>query len=103
MWSPGDAMTKDSFGIPIPVVCEMILPQALLIPCVGFNENGYRLGYGGGFYDRTLAQDLRPMAIGIAYQNSQVLFQENTFDIQMDFIVTNEGIHQFNDQNQKNT
>lgn len=96
MWSPGDAMTKDSFGIPIPTVCKIITPEVLIIPCVGFNKNGYRLGYGGGFYDRTLAQILRPLAIGIAYQNNQVLFEENTFDIRMDFIITNQGIHQFN-------
>src|SRR6476661_2160330 len=54
-WTPGDALTRDALGMPIPAGAVKVQPDALLIPCVGFNAGNVRLGYGGGFYDRTLA------------------------------------------------
>jgi len=50
-WKPGEALIKDALGTSIPVDGKHTIPQALLIPCVGFNAGGFRLGYGGGFYD----------------------------------------------------
>ena len=54
-WYPGCPMEEDAYGIPKPKETEIIVPTLLFVPCVGYGPGGYRLGYGGGFYDRTLA------------------------------------------------
>ena len=54
-WFPGCPMEEDAFGIPKPKDTEVIVPTLLFVPCVGYGAGGFRLGYGGGFYDRTLA------------------------------------------------
>jgi 5,10-methenyltetrahydrofolate synthetase len=89
VWTPGDALTKDAFGVSTPAQASAtIQPDALLIPCVGFNARNYRLGYGGGFYDRTLALEPRPLAVGIAYECSLAEFDEASHDIALDCIIT---------------
>jgi 5-formyltetrahydrofolate cyclo-ligase len=55
-WYPGCAMEEDAYNIPKPKDTEIIQPTLLFVPCVGYGPGGYRLGYGGGFYDRTLNQ-----------------------------------------------
>ncbi|HJV87258.1 MAG TPA: 5-formyltetrahydrofolate cyclo-ligase [Noviherbaspirillum sp.] len=87
-WAPGDTLTKDDFGVPVPVSGEVVRPEALLIPCVGFDANRYRLGYGGGFYDRTLAEDPRPLAVGIAYACQRTRFEADPYDVPMDRMIT---------------
>ncbi len=88
-WEPGDKMTTDAFGVPVPAQPILLpLPEALIVPCVGFNGHGFRLGYGGGFYDRTLAQKPRPLAIGVAYSCQQAVFDVGLHDIALDMIVT---------------
>lgn len=88
-WSPGAHLVKDSFGVSIPADLDRkISPEALLIPCVGFNDDNIRLGYGGGFYDRTLARQPRPLAIGIAYRLSRTSFTAGPHDVPLDLIVT---------------
>ena len=88
-WEPGAPMSKDEYGIPVPQQRErQIQPEVLLIPCVGFNENNYRLGYGGGYYDRTLAVAPRPLAIGIAHHQAQSTFAAESHDVPMDLIFT---------------
>jgi 5,10-methenyltetrahydrofolate synthetase len=91
-WTPGDAMLKDGFGVAIPASGEVVSPQALLIPCVGFNRQRLRLGYGGGFYDRTLAVDPRPTTVGIGYACGLVDFDGAAHDIALDMIFTETGI-----------
>ncbi len=54
-WFPGCYMEEDAYGIPKPKDTEVIVPTLLFVPCVGYGTGGFRLGYGGGFYDRTLA------------------------------------------------
>ena len=54
-WYPGCPMEEDAYGIPKPKDTEIVVPTLLFVPCVGYGPGGYRLGYGGGFYDRTLA------------------------------------------------
>ncbi|WP_148264907.1 5-formyltetrahydrofolate cyclo-ligase [Collimonas fungivorans] len=87
-WSPGEAMVKDGFGVAIPASYVTVIPQALLIPCVGFNRNKIRLGYGGGFYDRTLAPLARPQTVGIAYSCALAEFDGAAHDIALDAVIT---------------
>lgn len=88
-WVPGDAMDKDDYGIPIPQKRDQfVTPDVILIPCVGFNEQCYRLGYGGGFYDRTLAVLPQAQTIGIAYQQALTRFAPDVFDIALRMIIT---------------
>lgn len=87
-WQAGDAMMVDTYGIAIPAHGRLVsMPEVLLIPCLGWNTAGYRLGYGGGFYDRTLAASPRPLAIGIAYACTEAEFASEPHDIAMDFII----------------
>lgn len=91
-WVPGQEMTKDAFGVAIPAQPHMIaLPPALLIPCVGFNPQRFRLGYGGGFYDRTLAATPRPRTLGIAYACQAANFESASHDMALDAIITENG------------
>ena len=87
-WTPGEPMQKDAFGVAIPASSTVVAPQAILVPCVGFNRERFRLGYGGGFYDRTLAAQVRPLAIGIAYAMAMVSFAPDAHDIALDAIIT---------------
>jgi hypothetical protein len=67
-WFPGCPMEEDAYGIPKPKDTEVIVPTLLFVPCVGYSAGGYRLGYGGGFYDRTLAQlQPRPFTVGLGF------------------------------------
>ncbi|MBC6438638.1 MAG: 5-formyltetrahydrofolate cyclo-ligase [Rhodobacteraceae bacterium] len=99
-WRPGARMVKGPFGAQIPEAGEWLVPQILFVPLVGFDARANRLGYGGGFYDRTLAR-LRARApvrtpvraIGFAYTAQELppLPQEPT-DQPLDAIVTEAGI-----------
>jgi 5,10-methenyltetrahydrofolate synthetase len=88
-WKPGDVLVRDAHGVPVPQQASIpIHPDALLVPCVGFNTGRIRLGYGGGFYDRTLAVDPRPLAVGIAYASSLADFAGEPHDIPLDDVIT---------------
>ncbi|MTV40401.1 5-formyltetrahydrofolate cyclo-ligase [Duganella radicis] len=90
-WSIGEEMVKDKMGVAVPAALRLqaAYPPALLVPCLGFNPQGYRLGYGGGFYDRTLARHApRPRTLGIAYQCLQVPFDSDGHDVALDRIIT---------------
>lgn len=90
-WTPGEALHKDRFGTSVPVAENaLVQPQALLIPCLGFNAECFRLGYGGGFYDRTLAQEPRPRTLGVAYAFGEVDFANEIYDIALDMVITEE-------------
>lgn len=93
-WWPGVPMTTGVYDIPIPDGTDRVEPQALLIPPVGFDSLGYRIGYGGGFYDRTLAASApRPLTIGVAFEISRVpTIYPQEFDIPMDYLVTENGV-----------
>ncbi|MBC5764874.1 5-formyltetrahydrofolate cyclo-ligase [Ramlibacter albus] len=67
-WFPGCPMEEDAYGIPKPKDTEVVVPTLLFVPCVGYGVGGYRLGYGGGFYDRTLAElQPKPYTVGLGY------------------------------------
>ncbi|RJG07765.1 5-formyltetrahydrofolate cyclo-ligase [Noviherbaspirillum cavernae] len=88
-WSPGEPLVKDALAVSIPANADNTLhPDALLIPCVGYNSDNVRLGYGGGFYDRTLATTPRPFTLGIAYSCAMAQFKGAPHDIPLDRIIT---------------
>lgn len=91
-WVPGEAMHKDEMGIAVPENLRMVArPPALLVPCLGFNAQGYRLGYGGGFYDRTLEAHPRPITLGIAYSCLAAEFASAPHDVALDRVITELG------------
>jgi 5,10-methenyltetrahydrofolate synthetase len=94
-WWPGARMTKGALNLPVPDGTEVVRPDALLIPPVGFDSHGYRLGYGGGYFDRTLAaMEPQPLKIGMAFNLSRIpTIQPQSHDVPMDFILTETGIH----------
>jgi 5,10-methenyltetrahydrofolate synthetase len=88
-WEIGEAMVKDGMGVAVPAHLRIEpYPPALLVPCLGFNSGGYRLGYGGGFYDRTLARDPRPATVGVAWSCLEVEFGVDNHDIALDIVIT---------------
>jgi 5,10-methenyltetrahydrofolate synthetase len=88
-WTPGEPMIPDEAGVQVPAQLRFIeRPPALLIPCLGFNAENYRLGYGGGYYDRTLEHAPRPHTLGIAYSNQEAVFSHGPYDVPLDVIVT---------------
>ena len=91
-WWPGAPMASGVWNIPVPAGGEPVVPDTLLVPLVGFDAEGYRLGYGGGFYDRTIAaMPARPRAIGIGFACGRLAtIHPRPYDIPMDCIVTDE-------------
>lgn len=88
-WIPGEPTVLDPLGVAIPAELRMVArPPALLVPCLGFNAQRYRLGYGGGFYDRTLETAPRPATVGIAYACQLVEFEGAAHDVPLDVIIT---------------
>lgn len=95
VWYPGCPMEEDAYGIPKPKDTERFAPELLLVPCVGFGPGGLRLGYGGGFYDRTLAAlEPRPVTVGVGYAHGFVPWLEaEPHDVPLDVILTEDGVH----------
>jgi 5-formyltetrahydrofolate cyclo-ligase len=89
-WRPGEPLVDGVWNIPVPERRDVVTPQAVLAPLVGFDRQCYRLGYGGGYFDRTLAAlSPRPRAIGVGFELSQIeTIYPQPFDIPMDLIVT---------------
>ena len=92
-WVPGESLIPDRFGVRTPSVKRFIsLPEVLLVPCLGFTRDRFRLGYGGGFYDRTLGQIPGPFAIGVSYSCLKVDFPVGEHDIAMHCLITEDGV-----------
>ena len=93
-WYPGCPMDDDAFGIPTPSGTGAIVPQLLLVPCVGFGPSGVRLGYGGGYYDRTLPTlQPRPATAGIGFAHGYVHWLEREpHDVPLDVMLTEDGV-----------
>lgn len=94
-WWKGAPMKSGAYNIPIPDNTELVMTNAILVPMLGFDEQGFRLGYGGGYYDRTLtAINSRPLVIGVAFEILRLEnFHHRPHDIAVDFIVTEAGIY----------
>ncbi|WP_116139876.1 5-formyltetrahydrofolate cyclo-ligase [Trinickia diaoshuihuensis] len=94
-WTPATPMRIGAHRIPEPEQTLAVLPDLLLVPCVGFDDDGYRLGYGGGYYDRTLAawpDVVRPVTVGIGYEACRATLPREPHDIPLDALVTNAGV-----------
>ena len=89
-WRPGEPLVDGVWNIPVPEKRDLVIPHAVLAPVVGFDRQCYRLGYGGGYFDRTLAAlSPPPRAIGVGFELSQIeTIYPQPFDIPMDVIVT---------------
>lgn len=94
-WSPGAPMMRGDWNIPVPLPqAGEVTPEIVLAPLVGWDPAGYRLGYGGGYFDRTLAAlRPRPVAIGVGLQAARLeSIYPQPHDIPMDVIVTEDGV-----------
>lgn len=91
-WTSGCRLKRGAFGVDIPVDQKELVPEVVVVPLVAFDNDGNRLGYGGGFYDRTLKQlnDLHPiLSIGFAYSaQEEVDIPTEATDISPDIFVT---------------
>jgi len=87
-WVPGQTLIKGTFNIDVPdTKSRVLIPNILLVPTLGFNEKNFRLGYGGGYYDRTLAQS-NAFTIGLCFEHgrsSEIIEEEH--DIPLDLII----------------
>jgi 5,10-methenyltetrahydrofolate synthetase len=94
-WAPGVELAQGPLGIPYPVGSPEASPDRVLLPMLGWDGDGYRLGYGGGFFDRTLAAlAKRPQIIGLAYEQAFLqTIHPQPHDIPMDFVVTERGVY----------
>lgn len=94
-WHPGVELAIGALDIPYPKDSPKVVPTTLLVPMNGFDGAGYRLGYGAGFFDRTLATlPVRPRTIGVAYELSRMAtIRPQSYDIPMDFVVTERALY----------
>jgi 5,10-methenyltetrahydrofolate synthetase len=89
-WQPSTLLQRGFWNIPVPAERRVVHPDALLLPLVGHDAAGFRLGYGGGYYDRTLAAAApRPFCVGVGYDDAEIAtIYPQPHDIPMNVIVT---------------
>lgn len=89
-WTPGDPLEKGVWNIPIPSGDVQVAPDIVVSPVVGFDAQNYRLGYGGGFYDRTLASlPRKPDVYGVGYELQRIAtIRPQPYDVPMDVVLT---------------
>jgi 5-formyltetrahydrofolate cyclo-ligase len=94
-WHPGIELAVGPLDIPYPKDSAEVVPDAVLLPMNGWDSRGYRLGYGAGFFDRTLASlAKRPIVIGISYEQAKLeTIHPQPWDIPVDFVVTERGVY----------
>jgi 5-formyltetrahydrofolate cyclo-ligase len=94
-WHPGVALDSGPLGIPYPVGSELVVPTVALLPMIGWDEAGHRLGYGGGYFDRTLARLApKPVVIGVSYELAKIkTIRPQSWDVPMDWVVTERGVY----------
>jgi 5-formyltetrahydrofolate cyclo-ligase len=94
-WTPQARMELGVWDIPFPADGPAVKPEAFVIPLVGFNDAGYRLGYGAGYYDRTLATygENLPLRIAVGFEFQRLPeFEAHPHDIPMDYVITEAGM-----------
>ena len=94
-WHPGVRLERGALDIPYPVGSEEVVPDAVLLPMNGWDRQGYRLGYGAGFFDRTLASlAKKPLTVGISYELARLdTIHPQSWDLPMDYVVTEKGVY----------
>lgn len=94
VWYPGCETELDAYDIPKPKGTPEFLPQMLIVPCLGFGPGGVRLGYGGGFFDRTLRSLVpRPVTVGVSYRHGFLpLLRSAADDLPLDALLTEDGV-----------
>jgi 5-formyltetrahydrofolate cyclo-ligase len=94
-WHPGVALARGPLDIPYPADSRELVPKVVLLPMNGWDAQGYRLGYGGGFFDRTLASlQGKPLVIGVSYELARIsTIHPQAWDIPMDYVVTERGVY----------
>jgi len=95
LWTPETKMERGNWNIPVPPAdSQELVPEIALAPLVGWDSRGYRLGYGGGYFDRTLASlSPRPHVIGVGLQSAHIgTIYPQPHDIRMSAIVTEAGV-----------
>ena len=95
-WHPGVELAMGKLDIPYPKAGEERAPDTVLLPMNGFDKQGYRLGYGGGFFDRTLEslRDRKPLVIGVSYELAAIeTIRPQPWDIPVDYVVTERGVY----------
>jgi 5-formyltetrahydrofolate cyclo-ligase len=93
-WDKGPVTGKDDCGLPSPPGPACV-PDVLLVPCVGYTASGYRLGYGGGYFDRFVAAHPSVTTIGVAWSNAELGVEDFTpqaFDQTLTLVVTPLGV-----------
>jgi len=95
-WTAATPLEADRYGIPTPTAGDWLTPDLILLPLNGFDAAGYRLGYGGGYFDRTLATLApRPLSIGVGFElNRLPSIHPEAHDQRLDWIVTEAGAFQ---------
>lgn len=99
-WAGEQPSAHDACGLRVPEARAPVLtPTVLAMPCLGFQAEGYRLGYGGGYYDRTLAQAAPPgpHRIGIAFEVQACRFAPEAHDLRLHALVTERGARRWDD------
>ena len=99
-WQPGDVLETKPFGLKEPLAsAKVALPDILLVPLSAFDSAGFRIGYGGGYFDRTLdlyRKNRKITAIGVAYDEQEVpCFAHEPHDQTMDYLITPTGVRTF--------
>ena len=94
VWFPGCPMELDAYDIPKPKDTEEFAPEVLVVPCLGFGPGGVRLGYGGGFFGRTLASiEPRPVTVGVSYTHGFLpLLRSGPKEVHLDVMLTEDGV-----------
>jgi len=94
-WHPGTELASGPLDIPYPANSPEVVPNAVLLPMNGWDQSGYRLGYGGGFFDRTLANlPKKPAVIGVTYELAKLdTIHPQDWDIPVDWVVTERGVY----------
>lgn len=99
LWHPGVALVPGPFGAMVPAEGADLVPRVLIVPLLAWDRAGFRLGYGGGFYDRTLAglRAAGPVsAVGFAYAAQEIAqVPVDGFDQRLDAVVTEDGVIRF--------
>ena len=92
-WTAETILAADRYGIPTPITGDFVHPDLILLPLNGFDAAGYRLGYGGGYFDRTLAVlSPRPLAVGVGFElNRLATIRPESHDQRLDWIVSEAG------------